>query len=82
MKTIVEWQEKVTESGIEIAGGPTTVARRGFVISSNAFPIPQGPGQMGFVVVLVVGRNDGKIVVVNAELCHVVEEEVPDTGPR
>jgi hypothetical protein len=36
------WDEKVSESGIQIAGGPTTVEHQGYFKGAVAVPTPQG----------------------------------------
>lgn len=57
------WEEKVTESGIQLAGGPTTVVKTGTLIA--AAPIPVGPGQISLAFVL--SDDAGKIYVIPAE---------------
>jgi hypothetical protein len=36
------WEEKASDSGIQIAAGPTTVTRYGFLMSVCSVPTPQG----------------------------------------
>jgi len=58
----VEWQEKQSDSGIQVIG-PSTIARRGEVLSTQVFPMQQG-GAMGFMVMMAVRRLDTNMVVV------------------
>lgn len=70
---IVEWQEKQSEQGISIVG-PTTISRRGEMLSVQAFPMQQGGG-MGFIVTMVVRRLDtGAVIVVNGLECKFVDD--------
>ena len=70
---IVEWQEKQSEHGIEIIG-PSTITRRGEMLTVQAFPMQQGGG-MGFVVTMIVRRLDtNTIIVVNGLECKFVDD--------
>jgi hypothetical protein len=44
-----QWEEKTTETGIQIAGGPTTIAKTGILRGVCVLPTPQG---LGFAFVL------------------------------
>jgi len=69
MRTKVEWKEKTTSSGIELAGGPTTIERTGWLINSFMFPAPS-QGGMGFIVTFLVEREDThETVIVNGMDC-------------
>ena len=73
MSFFVKWQEKVTESGIQIAG-PSTIDRVGEVLSSQAFPMQNG-GQIGFMVAFIVRRlPDNKILVIDGNNCEWSED--------
>lgn len=58
----VKWQEKQSDSGIQVIG-PSTIERRGEVLSTQVFPMQQG-GAMGFMVMMAVRRSDTNMVVV------------------
>lgn len=58
----VSWEDKVSESGIQIAGGPTTVTRYGRMLST--IPLQNGPTSLA--IMAVIRRDyDGQISVVD-----------------
>lgn len=69
MSFFVKWQERQTESGIQIAG-PSTIDRTGEVLATQACPMQNG-SQIGFMLVFVVRRlPDNKILVVDGNTCE------------
>ena len=48
----VSWGDKKSESGIEIAGGPTVVERFGTIIGTTLLPVQGKPGAMSLVAVV------------------------------
>jgi len=58
------WEEKETESGIQIAGGPTTVTRTGTYMGTTAIPTQQG------IAVVMILREDltGRLAMLSPEL--------------
>ena len=48
----VSWQDKKTESGIEITGGSTTVSRFGTIASAILLPVPSKPGSMSLCALI------------------------------
>jgi hypothetical protein len=50
----VSWEDTISESGIQIAGGPTTISRKGTIVGS--FGAPVGPNQL--LAFFFVKRDD------------------------
>lgn len=59
----VSWQDKVSESGIQLTGGNTTIPRFGTVCSAVAIPV--GPNQIGTIFLV---KRDGDNVVLPLEM--------------
>jgi hypothetical protein len=60
---VVEWQDRQTDSGIQLTAGPTTVPRRGTVMTTL-----MAQGQDGKpLIALVVKRDDGVFLVLPAD---------------
>jgi hypothetical protein len=78
--TVVEWDEKQTQAGIQLAGF-TTIKRRGRVIATQITPIPQGQDQVGniqfgFLVTFLID-NAGQPLVRDAMTCRIVDDDGP-----
>lgn len=58
------WEEKATDSGIQIAGGPTTVTHVGVLKSMTAVPTPQGVA----VLFLLKDENSNKLAILPPEM--------------
>ena len=58
------WEERATESGIQIAGGPTTVTHYGLFRGVAAIPTPQGIA----VAFILEDESNGRINVLSTEL--------------
>ena len=56
----VEWDDKTTDSGIQLMGGPTTVSRKGVILST--FLAPDQKTQT-VQIMLFCRRDDGEFVV-------------------
>lgn len=68
--TRVQWEDKVSESGIKLEGA-STIKRKGTVISS--FGVPMSPTQMA--VLLVVKRDqDNKVLVLDVGQTTILAE--------
>jgi hypothetical protein len=73
----VRWEERETESGIQLQG-VTTVYRYGEILSTQAFPM-QGASGMGFMITMVVRRLDNdKVVVIDGMGATIVDEPKND----
>lgn len=59
-----QWEEKVTETGIQIAGGPTTITKIGLLRGVTALPTPQG---LAFAFVLQ-DETSNKFAILSPEL--------------
>jgi hypothetical protein len=69
---VVEWQEQVTESGIQLAQN-TTVSKKGELLSSSAFPAMDAAGRQGLIAVLTVRSfENNRIFGIPAEVCKFV----------
>jgi len=63
-----EWAVKKTASGIEIAGGSTTVMAKGTIIGSSLI---QGPnGQPG--VIIIIAGDDKSVHVLDSSMCRIL----------
>lgn len=70
---IVEWQEQVTESGIQL-GANTTVLKRGELLSTHAYPAADAAGRQGLITIVVVRVfENGRIMGLPADMCRYVE---------
>ena len=77
---VVEWQENITESGIQL-GEFTKVMKRGEILSTHAFPAQSAGGQMGIITIVVVRTFEkGQIISMPAEVCKFVGDFVPIQG--
>ena len=65
----VKWQAQVSDGGIQIVGGATTVEKTGTLMSSHV--IPAGPGQIN--VLFLVKEDNGMMGLVEAGLCKFVD---------
>lgn len=65
----VNWEDKATASGIEIAGGPTTITRTGRIVSTG--PVQNGPAS--YMILAVVKAEDGKIYLVDITLLRFID---------
>lgn len=73
---IVEWQEQVTESGIQLSG-VTTAPKQGELIGTQAIPMSDAAGRMGIAVILVVRRfEDNRVVGLDSSQCRIVPPAV------
>jgi len=64
VKCRYSWEEKATDSGIQIAGGPTTVTHTGVLKAVTSLPTPQG------IAILFVLQDDasGKFAIMPPEM--------------
>ena len=69
----IKWQNKVSDSGIQIANGPTTVEKFGTVLS--VVPVSSSPGQLSFLFLVNPDDTDGFAVVDIASAKAVHDEE-------
>jgi hypothetical protein len=58
------WEEKETETGIKIAGGPTTITRTGTYLGTTSIPTPQGIA----VVMILKEDHTGRLAMLSPEL--------------
>jgi len=66
----VAWEDKMTESNIQIQGGPTTVKRTGVVLGTAMFPT----SPTDIVIMFVVKRDgDDHIVSVGPGNCKFIK---------
>jgi len=74
---VVEWQEQVTESGIQLSG-VTTTPKQGELIGTQAIPMSDAAGRMGIAVILVVRRfEDNRVVGLDSSQCRIVPPVEP-----
>jgi hypothetical protein len=66
----VSWEDKQTDSGIKIEGGPTTIRRTGVVVGSTAVPV----GPQSLAILFVVKRDgDNEMLTLGPKDCKVIE---------
>jgi hypothetical protein len=59
----VSWEEKRTDSGIELVGGPTTVTHVGTVVSTTMLQ-----SQQGMAIAYIILDDNGKFAVLSPEM--------------
>ena len=72
---IVEWEEKITETGITLEGS-ATVKRRGEVVSSHVFPMQTQNGIAHMACFIVRRVDTNKFIVVDSFNCSCISEPV------
>ena len=71
---IIEWQEQVTESGIQL-GSNTTVLKRGELLSTHAYPAMDAAGRQGLITIVVVRAfENGRIISMPSDACRCVDD--------
>jgi hypothetical protein len=63
----VSWEEKVTESGIQLQGSSVSVRKKGIVFDSQVLPTGPNEAKLFFIV----KKDDGEIGTVPAEFCRI-----------
>lgn len=70
---IVQWEQDVTNQGIQIIG-TTKIVRRGRVVGTQIMMGQDGSGRQGFGVILAVCRlDDGVFIAIDSALCKAVD---------
>ncbi len=59
-----QWEEKVTSTGIQLAGGPTTITKIGYLKGFSTLPTPQGLA----IAMLLQEKDTGKFAILSPEL--------------
>ena len=59
---IVEFETKTSETGIKLAGGPTTVKKQGRLLQILPMPVPNQPNTMMLSAVLLTDENTIEVV--------------------
>jgi hypothetical protein len=63
----VSWEEKVTESGIQLQGSSASVRKSGNVFDSQVLPTGPNEAKLFFII----KKDDGEVGTVPAEACRV-----------
>lgn len=72
---VVEWQERVTESGIQLATSNTTVPKHGELLNTQAIAM-QGPQGLAVAVVLIIRRfEDNRVIGLDAGQCRLLNDQ-------
>jgi hypothetical protein len=63
----VSWEEKITESGIQLQGSSACVVKKGYVFDTQILPTGPNEAKLFFVI----KKENGEIGTVPAEACRV-----------